>query len=68
MDATQKQALAEGRARQLREHRREAIRRVKAYQAWLRSGSKTKRIPAIPSDADYGIYRNATRAREEATR
>lgn len=49
--------LRHGRLAAQRRRRNEAIRRVRAYQRWLKSGSDLRRIPAIPSSADFWIAR-----------
>lgn len=41
------------RAKQLR--RREATKRVQAYQRWLKRGSPMREIPPIPSSADFKL-------------
>jgi ferric-dicitrate binding protein FerR (iron transport regulator) len=53
--------MREGRQRAERQRRREAIARVRAYEAWLKAGSVLRRIPAIPSDADYRTARGQVR-------
>lgn len=57
LTSQQKTALRKGRERATRQRRRDAIRRVARYQAWLKAGSNLRSIPEIPSDADYRIAR-----------
>ncbi len=52
-------AMQKGAARYRREQRREAIRRVVVFERWLRTGSRLRDIPAIPTDADYALARAA---------
>ena len=59
MTTAQLQAMQAGRRRADRERLRNAIDRVRNYERWLRTGSVLRRIPEIPSDADYRIARNA---------
>ena len=54
-------ALREGRLRYQRrqraQRRRQAIKRVTAYRAWLKRGSPMREIPPVPSSADFRIWR-----------
>ena len=61
LTAQHKRAMAAGRARQLREDRSDAVRRVVAYTKWLKAGSNFRQIPEIPSDSDYQAARRAGR-------
>lgn len=54
-------ALQQGQRRYRQERRKDAIRRVRAYQRWLKAGSDFRAIPAIPSDHDFKIARAAGR-------
>lgn len=51
------QDMQRGAQRARREHRRDAIRRVRAFQAWLKAGSPGGMVPEIPSNSDYKIAR-----------
>jgi hypothetical protein len=67
----QKNAMQKGRERAVKAAQAAAIKRVKAYRAWLkrdvevstlrRRGEPAKRepMPLIPSDHDYKIARDA---------
>jgi hypothetical protein len=58
MNDAQKRALARGRERAARARRREAVRRVENYKAWLAIGSPfDRRMPTVPTDSDYRIAR-----------
>lgn len=54
---THKQALLDGRRRAYKRRHAEAIRRVNAWQQWLRAGSPIRSIPEVPTDADYRHWR-----------
>lgn len=41
------------------EHREEQIRRVDAYNAWLRAGSPIGKMPDVPRNCDYKVWREA---------
>lgn len=51
--------MQRGAQRVRQQHRRTAVRRVRAYQQWLKSGSPLNRVPVIPSDHDFKIARDA---------
>jgi hypothetical protein len=57
MDEAHKKAMQKGRERVNREKRKEAVKRVEAWTKWLKAGSDLKKIPEVPTDADYRIYR-----------
>lgn len=59
MNAQQLAAMREGRERVRAKHRQMATERVDVYLKWLKSGSDLKRIPPIPSDADFRLARSA---------
>lgn len=48
-------ALADGRRRYQDMRRRQAVKRVREFQRWLKRGSPLGRMPAIPSSADFRI-------------
>jgi hypothetical protein len=62
---TEPKALRQGReAYQRRAHverQRRAIVHVKAYLDWLKRGSPSREIPAVPSDAEFRIFRGQQR-------
>lgn len=56
MSDAHKAALAEGRRRAAKQRASGGNDRVRAYLKWLRSGSKLREIPTVPSDADFHSY------------
>ena len=38
---------------------REAVSRVRAYEAWLKAGSPLKSIPPVPRDWEFRVARKA---------
>ena len=53
-------AMQQGRQRQLRQARKDAARRVREFDAWLRAGCPSgPNVPALPSSHDYKIARGA---------
>ncbi len=61
MTAKQIAALEEGRKRAAAARRRGAVKRVRAYRAWLDAGSITRLIPEIPTDHDFDLAGDACR-------
>lgn len=51
--------LKAGRQRAQRRRTTEAIKRVRSYTRWVKTGSDFRTMPAIPSSADYRIARRA---------
>ena len=41
--------------------RKAALDRVAAYKRWLKSGSDVRRIPVVPTNGDYVLWRAAGR-------
>lgn len=56
---TEPAALKAGRERAKRQRRREAVKRVRAFQRWCKRGSPmgAGQVPPIPSNADFRIAR-----------
>jgi hypothetical protein len=53
-------ALKRGKKRYQQQRRRDAIRRVKAYKAWLRAGCPFgPNVPALPYSSDFRAAREA---------
>lgn len=51
--------MRRGAVKARRRRDREAVARVRAYEAWLKAGSPLKSIPPIPRDSDFRIARRA---------
>lgn len=48
-------SLAKARAAKERQRRQEARKVVRDYERWLKAGSPTKKIPPIPTDAQWRV-------------
>jgi hypothetical protein len=57
MTTDQLRRMQAGRRAATRERHREAIRRVTAFERWLKRGSRLRDIPPIPTDDDYAVMR-----------
>lgn len=60
--------LAAGRRARAAQERRDRIRRVRNYERWLAQGAVLRKIPQIPSDADYVVARQAGATRRGVAR
>lgn len=52
-------AMAEGRRRAQQRKQREAVKKVRAYSAWCRSGGDFRSMPEVPKDAEFRMARKA---------
>lgn len=62
LSPTQLRKMQQGRERARRQAERDAVARVRAYQRWLKAGSKLRDIPEIPSKGDYKIAQRRGKA------
>lgn len=51
--------MQRGRIRARTRKEREAISRVRAYEAWLREGGNFRRMPPVPRDWEFRVARKA---------
>lgn len=52
-------AMAEGRRRAQERREREAVKKVRAYQAWCHAGADFRTMPEVPKDAEFRMARRA---------
>jgi hypothetical protein len=52
-----KARLAAGRERAREAADNQAVTRVIVWKQWIKDGSPIRRVPEVPSDTDYDIFR-----------